>query len=556
MPASSSSTNGLKIEGAVPTYLGIMSGLAFLQKKSFHTKNLNNVEKVWIQQQKKEDEEKKLIELRKQLEEERELEQLQLLQASTGQVVLGATQKEKLSWMYQGPSGPSNDDLMLGNATKPELVIDQQQSLKELESKSKPGALYTKEESNEASESFSRLNQDPLFAIKRREAEQRKRVLDNPFKVEAAKKLVEKSSKKNRKKKRGSSSDSDKKHSKKHKRHRKHTISRRDRSSERSVQKLNSRSDRSQHETRSCSPRERKIRSSSIDNSKHERRRDDSRRQRRSSSIDDNKHERRRDDSRRQRRRRSPSIDDDKHERRRDANRCRRRSSSIDDNKHERRRDDSRRQRRSPSIDDNKHERRRDDSRRQRRRRSPSIDDDKHERRRDASRCQRRRRSPSIDDNKHERRRDETTDLVHHYDPLKPGDSKSIKPTIQPVLSLGPTADMRKLRQHFLLEQKEKLEKQQMKLSLKHAVVERVAVNEDERLQKLESMKQDGAVHEEQQIRDLEIGKRKKLEELNSEHQSSEMFEKSKFLQAKEFQASNLEERLQSKRFTNQKNLE
>jgi len=115
---------------------------------------------------------------------------------------------------------------------------------------------------------------------------------------------------------------------------------------------------------------------------------------------------------------------------------------------------------------------------------------------------------------------------------------------------------MRKLRQHFLLEQKEKLEKQQMKLSLKHAVVERVAVNEDERLQKLESMKQDGAVHEEQQIRDLEIGKRKKLEELNSEHQSSEMFEKSKFLQAKEFQASNLEERLQSKRFTNQKNLE
>ena len=468
MPASSSSTNGLKIEGAVPTYLGIMSGLAFLQKKSFHTKNLNNVEKVWIQQQKKEDEEKKLIELRKQLEEERELEQLQLLQASTGQVVLGATQKEKLSWMYQGPSGPSNDDLMLGNATKPELVIDQQQSLKELESKSKPGALYTKEESNEASESFSRLNQDPLFAIKRREAEQRKRVLDNPFKVEAAKKLVEKSSKKNRKKKRGSSSDSDKKHSKKHKRHRKHTISRRDRSSERSVQKLNSRSDRSQHETRSCSPRERKIRSSSIDNSKHERRRDD-----------------------------------------------------------------SRRQRRSPSIDDNKHERRRDDSRRQRR-----------------------RRSPSIDDNKHERRRDETTDLVHHYDPLKPGDSKSIKPTIQPVLSLGPTADMRKLRQHFLLEQKEKLEKQQMKLSLKHAVVERVAVNEDERLQKLESMKQDGAVHEEQQIRDLEIGKRKKLEELNSEHQSSEMFEKSKFLQAKEFQASNLEERLQSKRFTNQKNLE
>ena len=51
--------------------------LAFLGKKSWHTKNIKNVEKVWIAEQKEEAERKKLADLQKQIMEERQIDELQ-----------------------------------------------------------------------------------------------------------------------------------------------------------------------------------------------------------------------------------------------------------------------------------------------------------------------------------------------------------------------------------------------------------------------------------------------------------------------------------------------
>ena len=42
--------------------------LAFLAKKSWHTANLKNVEKVWIAEQQHKQEEKRLAELKKQID--------------------------------------------------------------------------------------------------------------------------------------------------------------------------------------------------------------------------------------------------------------------------------------------------------------------------------------------------------------------------------------------------------------------------------------------------------------------------------------------------------
>jgi len=50
--------------------------LAFLAKKSWHTTNLSNQEKVWAKQQDQEREKKKLELLQKQMKEERELEEM------------------------------------------------------------------------------------------------------------------------------------------------------------------------------------------------------------------------------------------------------------------------------------------------------------------------------------------------------------------------------------------------------------------------------------------------------------------------------------------------
>ena len=60
--------------------------LSFLAKKSWNTKNLKNVKKVWEVEQEKAAEEKKIMELKKQLEEERERLKLKRMHEANGPV--------------------------------------------------------------------------------------------------------------------------------------------------------------------------------------------------------------------------------------------------------------------------------------------------------------------------------------------------------------------------------------------------------------------------------------------------------------------------------------
>ena len=81
--------------------------LAFLSKKGWHTSNLQNVEKVWIAEQKQEKEAKRVLELQKQIEEERQIDDLRALQRNQGLVT---DPREKLEWMYEGPSSGAGQD--------------------------------------------------------------------------------------------------------------------------------------------------------------------------------------------------------------------------------------------------------------------------------------------------------------------------------------------------------------------------------------------------------------------------------------------------------------
>jgi hypothetical protein len=60
--------------------------LKFLNKKGWHTGSLRNIENVWKAEQKHNAEEKKLDELRKQIQEERERSEFRLLQEKAGLV--------------------------------------------------------------------------------------------------------------------------------------------------------------------------------------------------------------------------------------------------------------------------------------------------------------------------------------------------------------------------------------------------------------------------------------------------------------------------------------
>lgn len=79
----------------------MVQGLAFLSKKSWHTKNFANQEKVWLAEEQKRAEEQKTKELARQIQQEREEEELDK--------VAGTKKKRDrgIDWMYEGGNAHS-----------------------------------------------------------------------------------------------------------------------------------------------------------------------------------------------------------------------------------------------------------------------------------------------------------------------------------------------------------------------------------------------------------------------------------------------------------------
>lgn len=84
-----------------------MPGLSFLSKKSWHTSNISNQEKVWIAEQKAAAEEAKLKELTQQIKLEREQEELQKI---TGKKSTSGVGDRGVDWMYEGHKKGEDDE--------------------------------------------------------------------------------------------------------------------------------------------------------------------------------------------------------------------------------------------------------------------------------------------------------------------------------------------------------------------------------------------------------------------------------------------------------------
>ncbi len=94
-------------------------------KKSWHPQTLRNIEKVWKREQAANEEKKKTDQLRKELEEERSVEELKRMQAAAG----GRKYLEKVDWMYaSGPTGTGavladeREEFLLGRKKVDKLV--------------------------------------------------------------------------------------------------------------------------------------------------------------------------------------------------------------------------------------------------------------------------------------------------------------------------------------------------------------------------------------------------------------------------------------------------
>src|SRR5687767_7061848 len=75
-------------------------GMSFLNQKSWHQGVFKVVEKVWMAEQAAAEEQKKIDTLRKEMDEERRIEELRKLQHDAG--LLTKSQLERLDWMYVG----------------------------------------------------------------------------------------------------------------------------------------------------------------------------------------------------------------------------------------------------------------------------------------------------------------------------------------------------------------------------------------------------------------------------------------------------------------------
>ncbi|CEG38303.1 Uncharacterized conserved protein [Plasmopara halstedii] len=163
--------------------------LAFLSKKSWHTANLRNVEKVWIAEQKHAAEEKKVAELLKNIEEERQLQELRKMQAAHGDK---SATVERVDWMYEGPSAAREktaEEYLLGKEYKGDGEKTAKDNV-DLSSTSKYGSLALNKSTLPAHDAFQRLNEDPMMLIRKRQQAARDEVLKNPVKMKKIKDQV------------------------------------------------------------------------------------------------------------------------------------------------------------------------------------------------------------------------------------------------------------------------------------------------------------------------------------------------------------------------------
>lgn len=180
----------------------MVQGLAFLSKKSWHTKNLANQEKVWMAEQQASAEASKTKELAKQIQQEMEEEELDRIAGKKSNRL-----DRGIDWMYQGGTGEAvkedaareAEDFLMGkqfvpegaskqgdfsnsdnngiNAVLPSAAATITKSLTKEEAVAAPLATtgenaYQEGPSvNDRNELFTMRHEDPMFHVKTKEKE-------------------------------------------------------------------------------------------------------------------------------------------------------------------------------------------------------------------------------------------------------------------------------------------------------------------------------------------------------------------------------------------------
>ncbi len=147
-------------------------GLAFLNKKSWHTGSFKNIADVWSAQEKAKEQQRKREEIKKKVMEEKYSEDLKKMQVEAG--LLPKTALDRMEWMHS-----IHDNMENKNSAEEYLLGKPVQSLDKVNQTFQEDALV-----NEANEDFVRLQEDPLFQMQKEKERRKQEMINNPVKME------------------------------------------------------------------------------------------------------------------------------------------------------------------------------------------------------------------------------------------------------------------------------------------------------------------------------------------------------------------------------------
>ncbi|RLU24173.1 hypothetical protein DMN91_004383 [Ooceraea biroi] len=174
-------------------------------KKSWHPSTMKNMEKVWKAEQQNDQENKRIAELKREIEMEKDREDMTRYAMEQG--VIGKKDEKKLDWMYKGPNQMVNrEDYLLGKPVDKNFE-QMQQAEKDAELNRAPKNHVEYEcippslrffSGNEQVDLARKMQEDPLYAIKKKEMEAKNQLLKNPVKLKQIKELLEQHSRKDK----------------------------------------------------------------------------------------------------------------------------------------------------------------------------------------------------------------------------------------------------------------------------------------------------------------------------------------------------------------------
>ncbi|XP_071859954.1 uncharacterized protein isoform X2 [Bombus fervidus] len=166
---------------------------------------MKNIEKVWKAEQQQSQEKKKIAELKKEIEMEKDREDMKKYAMEQG--VIEKKDDKKLDWMYKGPNQLVNREEYLLGRPIDKSFEQMVQAEKDNELNQAPRNHVEHEcippslrffSGNEQVDLARKMQEDPLYAIKKKEMETRNQLLKNPVKLKQLRQLLEQQSKKSK----------------------------------------------------------------------------------------------------------------------------------------------------------------------------------------------------------------------------------------------------------------------------------------------------------------------------------------------------------------------